>query len=245
MADPDRRAPLTHPARPPLSIAAPAGARVDLALTLPVFLAYHLGVVFLSIRNASDVVTGLLMQLAEGSTAVYLLLTLGIGVVFAGAVAWIGRGQVFRLSKFVQIAVEGVVYAFLMRLIAGYVVGSIRLGKVTMNGFPGFIMSLGAGFYEELTYRLLLFGLGSWLLRTVLFARGTIRGAVMTWTWALVCAAIFSAVHYVGPLGDPFELRSFVFRMVLGMLLTVIFVFRGFAAAVWAHAFYDVWVLVL
>ncbi len=243
MADPHRPAPLT--ARAPYHAALPAGAHVDLALTLPVFLAYHLGVVFLSIRNASDVVTGLLMQLCEGNTAVYLLLTLAIGVVFAGVLGWLGRGQTFRLAKFAQIAVEGVVYAFLMRLIAGYVVGSMSLGKVTVHGFPGFIMSLGAGFYEELTYRLILFGLGAWLLRTVLFARGTMRGAIMTWTWALVCAAIFSAAHYVGPLGDKFELRSFVFRMVLGMLLTVIFVFRGFAAAVWAHAFYDVWVLVL
>ena len=52
----------------------PAGARVDLALTLPIFLAYHLGVVFLNIRNASDVVTGVLMQVAEGNKGVYLLI---------------------------------------------------------------------------------------------------------------------------------------------------------------------------
>jgi hypothetical protein len=223
----------------------PAGAHVDLALTLPVFLAYHLGVVFLNIRNASDAVTGLLMRLAEGNISIYLLLTLAIGVVFAGVFAWMGRGQAFRVSKFVQIAVEGVTYAFLMRFIASYVVGAVALGAVSVNGFSGFVMSLGAGFYEELTYRFVLFGVGSWLLRTLLFARGTIRGAIMTWTWALVAATIFSGAHYVGPLGDRFEPRSFVFRMVLGVLLTIIFVFRGFAAAVWSHAFYDVWVLVL
>jgi hypothetical protein len=240
MADPSRRAPLTQH-----SATLPAGARVDLALTLPVFLAYHLGVVFLSIRNASDVVTGVLMQAAEGSTALYLLLTLAIGVVFAGVLGWIGRGQAFRTSKFVQIAAEGVVYAFLMRLIGAYVVGNMFAGKVKVAGFAGFIMSLGAGFYEELTYRLILFALGSYVLRTVLFAKGTLRGAIMTWAWAIVCAAVFSAAHYVGPMGDHFDVRTFAFRMVLGMLLTVIFVFRGFAAAVWAHAFYDVWVLVL
>ena len=33
-------------------------------------------------------------------------------------------------------------------------------------------------------------------------------------------------------------------RLFRPMALTVIFVFRGFAAAVWAHAFYDVWVMV-
>jgi len=32
--------------------------------------------------------------------------------------------------------------------------------------------------------------------------------------------------------------------MVLGLALTLIFATRGFAAAVWTHALYDVWVLV-
>ncbi len=229
--------------RPPLTLA-PPGARVDLALTFPIFLAYHLGVVFLSIRNASDLVTGELMQLAEGSKAIYLLLTLSIGVVFAGVFGWLGRGQAFRITKFVQIAVEGVVYAFLMRLIGSYVVGALFAGRVSVSGFPGVIMSFGAGFYEELTFRALLFGGGAYFLRKLTFA-GTIRGTIMTWGWAVVCAAIFSGMHYVGPMGDTFQLQSFVFRFVLGMTLTFIYVFRGFAAAVWSHAFYDVWVMVL
>ncbi len=240
MADPHRRPPVAASAA-----ALPAGARVDLALTLPIFIAYHLGVVFLNIRNASDVVTGVFMQLAEGNKSVYLLITLAVGVVFATVFGLLGRGHAFRLAKFIQIAIEGVVYAFLMRVVAASVVGHMFAGKIAIHGFPGFIMSLGAGFYEELTYRFLLFGVGAYVIRTLLFtARGSIRGAITTWSWALVCAAAFSAMHYVGPMGDPFELRSFVFRMVLGMTLTVIFVFRGFAAAVWAHAFYDVWVMV-
>ncbi len=43
------------------------GAWVDLGLTLPVFLVYHLGVVFLNVRNAADMVTGELMVLSEGN----------------------------------------------------------------------------------------------------------------------------------------------------------------------------------
>jgi len=237
MAEPNRR-PQVAPA------VVPAGARVDLALTLPIFLAYHLGVVFLNIRNASDVVTGVLMQLAEGNKAVYLVITLGVGVVFATVFGLLGRGTAFKLTKFVQIAIEGVVFAFLMRLAGSFVVGEMFAGKVTIHGFPGFIMSLGAGFYEELTYRFLLFGVGSYVLRTLLFAKGTLRGSIMSWGWAVVAAGAFSAMHYIGPMSDSFELKSFVFRWVLGMVLTIIFVFRGFAAAVWAHAFYDVWVMV-
>ena len=44
------------------------GAWVDLGLTLPIFVLYHLGVVFLGVKNGTDFLTGYLMQLSEGST---------------------------------------------------------------------------------------------------------------------------------------------------------------------------------
>jgi hypothetical protein len=62
--------------------------------------------------------------------------------------------------------------------------------------------------------------------------------------WAIVSAAVFSGMHYIGPLGDAFDERSFVARAVLGLALTLVFAMRGFAAAGWTHALYDMWVLV-
>ena len=242
------------PVGPSEGLTSRGGPWVDLGITLPVFIAYHLGVVFLSVKNASDVITGLILEAAAGSKGLYLLFTLAIGVVFAGVFTWLGRGQAFRPAKFLQIGVEGVIYALVLRLGGGYVVGSIFGGKTSLGGFAGVVMSLGAGFYEELTYRVLLFGLGSKLLVWILLkqrvsvAQGfgfNVKATSLTIVWALACAAIFSGVHYIGALGDPFEVKSFVFRFVLGFLLTIIYSLRGFAAAVWAHAFYDIWVLVL
>jgi hypothetical protein len=232
------------------------GAWVDLALTLPIFLVYHLGVVFLDVRNASDVVTGALLSFAEGSKGLYLLFTAAIGVVFAGIFAWLGRGQAFQTKKFVQIFVEGVIYAVLLRFGGSYVVAKVFAGKGIGGGFTGFVMSAGAGFYEEITYRVLLFGLGAKLVAWVVAKqdlrlvggsswRMSVKTVLAVVAWSLVCAAIFSGVHYVGPLGDAFSLKTFFFRAVLGLLLTLIYATRGFAAAVWAHALYDVWVLVL
>jgi len=63
--------------------------------------------------------------------------------------------------------------------------------------------------------------------------------------WAVVSAAAFSGMHYVGALGDRFDMRSFVARGVLGLALTLVYALRGFGAAVWTHALYDMWVLVL
>ena len=147
------------------------GAWVDLGLTLPIFLVYHLAVVFLGVQNATDMVTGALMVLSAGDKTRYLLATLCIGVIFAGTFALLGRGQAFRPRKFLQIMIEGVVYAFVMAVVGNVVVGSIfanvsaAAGDLQSEGrFVGFIMSLGAGFYEELTFRVMLFGLGAKVL---------------------------------------------------------------------------------
>jgi hypothetical protein len=235
------------------------GAWVDLALTLPVFIGYHLGVVFLKIKNASDVVTGPLLALANGSRVNYIGITLAVGVLFAAIFALLGRGHAFRTGKFVQIFIEGAVYAVVMRLGASFIVGRLSLaaGGPAIGGDPvtGLVMSLGAGFYEEITFRVILFGLGAKLL-VLLFTREkmnlvadgprlTVKAFVIVGLWALVAAAMFSGVHYIGALGDSFAVGSFVFRLVLGLALTLIFATRGFAAAVWTHALYDAWVLVL
>src|SRR5690606_41405060 len=58
---------------------AKSGPWTDLGLTLPIFVGYHLGVVFLPMRNAADVVTRELVTLANDSLLAYGGLTLAIG----------------------------------------------------------------------------------------------------------------------------------------------------------------------
>jgi hypothetical protein len=237
-------------------ILAKPGGLAELALTLPVFLAYQLGVVFLGVRNATDVVTSRLLALVRGDRLEYLGLTGGIGLATVAFFAVVGRGQALRPGKLVQIGLEGASYAAAMSLGTSWVVGKLFAGsRPLLAGDPlsGVVMSLGAGFYEELAFRVILFGLGARVL-VWLFAKprpgspGSSRGmaaAGLTLVWALASAAVFSGMHYVGALGDAFDMRSFVARGVLGLALTLVYAARGFAAAVWTHALYDIWVLVL
>jgi len=219
-------------------------AWTDLALTLPIFLVYHLGVAFLPVRNAADPVTHELRSLASASMLTYAGITLAIGAAFVLVLTTLGRGKALDKKRFLFIAVEGALYAILMRFAGAYAVGSLRLGPPGGSGiFSGVVMSLGAGFYEEIAFRVGLFGLGALVLRRVLGAGPTRLIAVCAWA---VCAAmVFSGWHYVGELGDSFVLSSFVFRAVCGLVLTGIYALRGFAPAVWTHALYDIWVLVL
>lgn len=236
-----------------------SGPWTDLGLTLPIFVGYHLGVVFLPVRNAADVVTRELVSLANNSMAAYGALTLSIGGVYVAILVMLGRGRALHWDRFLTVALEGVIYAVAMRLIASYVIGRLALsglssmaldgaaeGSITLSDrFAGLVMSLGAGFYEEIAFRVVGYGLGFQLL-LLLFPEPSALGRLIKQIgWAVLVSLAFSGWHYLGTYGDAFELRSFVFRAVCGLVFTAIYHFRGFAPAVWTHTLYDMWVLVL
>jgi membrane protease YdiL (CAAX protease family) len=107
---------------------------------------------------------------------------------------------------------------------------------LSVAGFLGTISSyLGAGIYEELLFRLILLNLGIGL--TAWMGAGprasVIGGIVLT-------SLLFSAAHYVGPSGYAFDLLTFFFRFLAGVLFAVLFRYRGFGIAAGTHAFYDV-----
>jgi hypothetical protein len=96
------------------------------------------------------------------------------------------------------------------------------------------ITFVGAGIYEEVLFRLLLFAGVVWLLR---------QAEVLPLAAFLIAAAgsalIFSAAHHAGPNGEPFDRYAFLFRTVAGLYFTGVFQWRGFGIAVGAHACYD------
>jgi hypothetical protein len=188
----------------------PSGPWADFVLTLPIFIAYHLGVIFLPVRNAADVVTRELSALANNSLISYFGLTLGIGATFVAVVAVTGRGRSLRWERFAFIAAEGVLYAVAMRLVASYLVGRVFLAAAAVSPavddrLTGLVMSLGAGFYEEITFRVLLFGMGVKLLALLFPMSLPLKTTLIKIGWAVVAAGIFSGWHYVGDLGDPFD----------------------------------------
>jgi len=58
-------------------------------------------------------------------------------------------------------------------------------------------------------------------------------------------AVIFSGFHYVGPFGDTLTVASFTFRAVAGLVLSGLYVARGFGIVAWSHALYDLGIAML
>lgn len=238
----DQNGPQQKPAS--ASVFGKSSAWTDLGLTLPIFVVYHLGVMFLPVRNAADVVTQELVALAHHDRIAYAGLTVALGAFYGAVLLLVDRGQKLRWQSFAWLALEGVVYAIAMRLVAAAVVGELFLAAGVEGRFTGFIMSLGAGLYEEIAFRVLLFGLGLRCLRVLLRPATRLKRYGLGFGWAIACAFVFSAWHHVGALGEELDGPVFVFRAVCALVFTLIYVARGFAPAVWTHVVYDLWVLV-
>ncbi len=97
------------------------------------------------------------------------------------------------------------------------------------------ITFVGAGIYEEVLFRLVLFSGLAFVLRTVF-----VPSLVAIPAAAAGSAALFSAAHHVGPFGEPFDRYVFLFRLLAGMYFAVVYRLRGFGVAAGAHALYDV-----
>lgn len=146
---------------------------------------------------------------------------------------------------------ESAVYAVAVAVVVSSAVGIIfaifpvaetlllRSGGVAAQSIQTKIaLSIGAGLYEELLFRVILVG-GLFALMRRMFARESAAYFVA----AVAGALLFSAVHYVGALGDVFTLPSFTFRFLFGLVLNGLFLARGFAVAAWTHALYDIMVV--
>lgn len=233
--------------------------RYSLIFALPLLALYEL-LAFLAshdaisgVRNGADVLLKRIFLLVGGRNGLFVfgLLLIGIG---AGFVIrdWRRSGRP-RGRLFIGMAGESVAYALVFGLVAGTltvlllhgpgVLMSFALSPFQEAGAPitqlpvstQLMISLGAGIYEELLFRVLLVGALVWLGRRLELSPVSVAVFAI-----IVGALIFSAFHYIGPYGDPLQLSSFTFRAIAGVLFSALYLLRGFGITAWTHALYDV-----
>ncbi len=173
------------------------------------------------------------------------LLVAALAVVVIGAAVFLSerKKQIPLRPRYAGLLMlESTAYAFLLALLVSGLTQRIMAASQAVDSgmLAGLVLSIGAGLYEELLFRVLLVGALFLLLCRVTPEIGRIGAYVVA---AVVGALLFSAVHYVGALGDAFSVGSFVYRALFGLALNVVFLVRGFGVAAWTHALYDVMVI--
>ena len=220
--------------------------RYSLTFAFPLLVAYEALAFALShdaltgVRNGADVLLKSAFVVFGGREG---LIAFGALLVGTGAVlVWRDRRRSGPLERrvFVLMALESLAYALAFGLVAGMLTGLLLRGLALGPGGLGLatqlMISLGAGIYEELLFRVILVGTLAWAGRRLVGWGGTGAGVFAT----LVGALVFSAFHYVGPYGDRLELASFTFRAIAGVLFSGLYLLRGFGITAWTHALYDV-----
>jgi membrane protease YdiL (CAAX protease family) len=221
----------------------------SLVLVFPLLIIYQVGVLFtLPMLNGADFLTTFLFHTVGLNVRGYLVFVGAVVLLFAVAMASLRHKQHFNPKMVLPVLLESSVYALTMGSLIVLVMTKLlhispRLAASleSQGMLTRLVMSVGAGVYEELVFRLGLLGGLAWVFHRVL---GAARWAAVLAAFALSAAA-FSAVHHLPPYGDPFTVGIFTFRLLAGVFFGLLFWFRGFAVAVYTHALYDVYVLLV
>ncbi|MEC8559846.1 MAG: CPBP family glutamic-type intramembrane protease, partial [Planctomycetota bacterium] len=97
-------------------------------------------------------------------------------------------------------------------------------------------ISIGAGLYEELVFRMLLI----FLIHTLLVDAFRLPGIVGSVVAVVVSAILFTIYHPLEGVDGSLSLARLAFFMVAGLFFGAIFILRGFGIVVATHAFYDI-----
>lgn len=211
---------------------------------LPALILYELGLFFFNqsditgIRNGADVLMRHFYALfgLYGFYAFAASLVLALGITF-----WVehhGHGRIaIEPLYYLWMVGESLLYGAILFIVLSKVASiNIRIPPLfEPSVWQRVVLALGAGIYEEFVFRVIavsgvaaLVSLGLNWSKTGAYALGV-----------LVSSVVFAWFHYVGVYGDVFQVRTFLLRTLAGVLLSVLYVLRGFGITAYAHIVYD------
>jgi len=211
---------------------------MSVALTMPVFLAYHLGILLVDRHSQVDFVSTLVLRVLEASTPAYVLMTLALALVLL-LTTWVQmkRGKVLEHSLG-RVLAESLAAALAGLMAIGWATHEVRGGEAaasTLSVVDKLVLAAGSGFHEEFIFRALLVSGAAWALGKL--TKG--KPWVSLVTCMVVSSVLFSLAHYFVIFDEPFVPIVAGYRVLEGLLFATLYVTRGFAVAVYAHAFYD------
>jgi membrane protease YdiL (CAAX protease family) len=214
---------------------------------LPLLILYEFGIAFhgSNIKNVADVIVKTpLILFGKNSSLIFNLLVIIFLIV---SLFYIERKYQLNILVFIPMFIESMIYALFIGHILGFIVYKISFSSVLSiphslnltNLWMQLTLSIGAGVYEEIVFRLILITLFCYIF-VVFFKMHKPTSTIIS---ILLAAFIFTMMHYVGTFGDNFTYTNFMFRLLAGIVLSVIFIFRGLGIAVYTHAIYNVFLV--
>ena len=214
--------------------------------TLPLFFIYETGIIFLSnddiviIRNGADF---LLRNILE-SFGIFGLYSLGVVFFIGFSVSYLiyfrsEDNKNIKAEYLFAMMVESIFWsAILYFLLSKFML--VLMNPIGKTIIQQVILAIGAGIYEEFLFRVVLISGLSFVIGFI-FLWNDILVKVSA---LIVSAGIFSAFHFFGDYGDFFSIELFLIRFVAGIILGLLYYFRGFGITATSHSIYDLIVLI-
>ena len=208
---------------------------------LPLFIIYEFGISAISsddlptIRNGADVLLRKVLG-TIGLSGIYgmgLLLLVGILIAF-----FLNKGKFkdisLRSNYFIFMIFESLFWSVILFVILSQ--GQLLLEKGTGKTLlQQIVLSIGSGIFEEFIFRVLLVS-GIALIIGIFIKKQYLYKMSIS---IIIAAIIFSIFHFVGEYADAPKISLFLLRLLAGIVLGYIYIFRGFGIASYSHSFYN------
>ena len=215
----------------------------SLLFIFPFFLMYEILAYFLFdnsnyvIRNSADIIFRDIFSIITNNTWLTYNSLLLVIILLIILYSYKTNADTFNLNYIFFMFIEGLFFGLLLVFILN---GTNILNYSSQNYFLidysfMFYSCLGAGIWEEILFRLLLFSSLYKILKTFLKEQDIFP----LFLSILVSSVIFSLFHYIGTNADIFDFNTFTIRMLGGFFLCLLYYYRGFGISVISHISYD------
>ena len=181
---------------------------------LPLLVIYEILIVlsqsrYWGIRNAADVWIRTILMAFDLQAQHITFVLIGISMALIPITKSRARGVKLKANYFALMFAECLGFSLVLGVVLQYI---LRLGGLSSGG-PGsglmqnLALSVGAGLFEEIIFRVILLNL-LFLLLSPLLKKKMVAAIVSV----LLASFLFSLSQYVGTMADTWELYSFMFR---------------------------------
>ena len=214
--------------------------------TLPLFFLYEINILFLSwddiliVRNGADFLMRNILESFDiyGLYGLGLVFFLGLLVTYIFFIKEDQQQEVNVNFLFIMLAESMLWSVILYFLLFKFMVLLMNpIGKTILQQVT---LAIGAGIYEEFLFRVLLIAGLSGILGFVFMWDKTFKNIIAV----VLSGGIFSAFHFMGEYGDFFSMELFLIRFFAGLILGVLYTYRGFGITAYTHSIYDLIVLI-
>ena len=214
--------------------------------TLPLFFIYEINILFLSwddilvVRNGADFLMRNILESFDiyGLYGLGLVFFLGLLVTYIFFIKEDQKQEVNVNFLFIMLAESMLWSVFLYFLLFKFMV--LLMNPVGKTILQQVTLAIGAGIYEEFLFRVLLIAGLSGILGFVFMWNKTFKNIIAV----VLSGGIFSAFHFMGEYGDFFSMELFLIRFFAGLILGVLYMYRGFGITAYTHSIYDLIVLI-